>query len=130
MWRKELWLMTVRNPGEGESTSRWGLALYRKIQLTSLIFDIPPDEMNQVLSGDLWNRIETYDTMTGMPGGQLDNRFVSKAHYGLKQINQRMTGEQAMKIASDFTASVQYRAWATTMGKQRDQETYLQKIVS
>ena len=41
-----------------------------------------------------------------------------------------MTEEQAERIASDFSASIHYRSWAATMGKQADQETYLQEIVS
>ena len=73
---------------------------------------------------------ETDDSMMGMLGGQLENRFASKAYYGLKQINQHMTEEKANKIATDFSASILYRSWATTMGKQTDHETYLQEIVS
>ena len=130
VWRKELWMMTLRNPEEGDSNSRWEVALYRTTQLISLLFDVSPKEVNQIISGDLWDMIETYDSMMGMLGGQLDNRFASKAHYGLKQVNQHMTEEQANEIASDFSASIHYRSWAATMGKQTDQETYLQEIVS
>jgi hypothetical protein len=131
VWHRELWLMTVRDNEEGFSSSGWELSLYRQTQLISLLHDIPSHDMNQVLTGDIWNIIETYDTMTGMLGGQLENRLVSKALYGLKQINQHKTKEDALTIASSmFSASGPYQAWAANMGKHKNQEMYLTEIAS
>ena len=131
VWQKELWLVTVRDNEEGFSSSGWELSLYRQTQLISLLHDIPTDEMNQVLTGSIWDIIETYDTMTGLLGGQLDSRLVSKAFYGLKQINQNKTQEDALTIASSlFSASGSYQSWAASMGKQKNQEMYLPEIAS
>ncbi len=60
----------------GFSSSGWELSLYRQTQLISLLHDIPADEMNQVLTGGIWDIIETYDNMTGLLGGKLESRFV------------------------------------------------------
>ena len=100
--------MTLRNPEEGDSNSRWEVALYRSTQLISLLCDVSPEESDQIISGDLWDMIETYDSMMGMLGGQLENRFASKAHYGLKQVNQHMTEEKAKPLTSQHQSTTNH----------------------
>ena len=87
--------------------------------------------MKQVLTGSIWDIIETYDTMTGLLGGQLESRLVPKAFYGLKQINQHKTKEQELRIASSvFSASTIYQSWTTSMGKHKNKEMYITEIAS
>jgi hypothetical protein len=69
--------------------------------------------------------------MTGLLGGQLESRLVSKAFYGLKQINQHKTQEEALTIASSlFSASGSYQSWTAIMGKHKNHEMYLTEIAS
>ena len=63
VWRKELWMMTLRDPEGGDDNSRWEVALHRITQLISLLFGVSPEEVNQILSGDLWDMIDTYESM-------------------------------------------------------------------
>ena len=84
-----------------------------------------------MLTGSIWDIIETYDTMTGLLGGQLESRLVPKAFYGLKQINQHKTQEDALTIASSlFSASGSHQSWTAIMGKHKNQEMYLTEIAS
>ena len=57
-------------------------------------------------------------------GGQLEGRLAPKSHYGLKQLNQHTSEDQALQRAAEFDAVAVYRAWSEKMGKTVDHLIY------
>ena len=51
-------------------------------------------------------------------------RFLPKAHFGLKQLDQYLSSEAAVQRASEFGAGGAYSSWAGSMGKNLDHEFY------
>ena len=123
-WPRDLWRMVKRNDQDTEMGSRWEVALYRVAQLLSLIVDSPSEKVNDLISGKIWDMIDFYGTIMDELGGQLEGRLAPKSHYGLKQLNQHMSEDQALQRAAEFDAVPAYRAWSEKMGKTVDHLIY------
>ena len=130
LWRTELWRTTLNNPEEDDTACRWEVALHRLSQLLGLLLDPSPEEFGQIISGNIWDMIETYGVLTNQLGGQLDSRLHPKVHYGLKQIDQHYSEGKALEVASGFEASEDYGKWVYSMGKQWDHKTHIQEAVN
>ena len=88
--------MTPNNPEEDDTASRWEVALHRLSQLLGLVLDLSPEEFGQIIiSGNIWDTIETYCVLTNLLCGQLDSRLHPKVHCGLKQIKQHCSEEKS-----------------------------------
>ena len=80
------------------------MALYRVTQLLSLTIDSPSDKVNDFISGTIWDMIDFYGTILDELGGQLEGRLAPKSHYGLKQLNQHRSEDQAIQRAVEVDA--------------------------
>ena len=129
-WPKELWRMFRKNDQDAETDSSWEVALYRLTQLLSLILDIPATEVNHIISGTTLDVIEFYGAMLNELGGSVDGRFFPMAHYGLKQVDQYLSNENASQRASEFGAGDIYYSWVMSMGKNTDHEFYRAEVLT
>ena len=57
-------------------------------------------------------------------GGSIHGRFLPVTHYGLKQLDQYLSPEDAAQRASGFEAGDIYYSWVRSMGKNKDHELY------
>ena len=121
-WPKELWRMFRKDDRNAETGSSWEIALYRITQLLSLILDMSANDVNHIISGSTWDVIEFYGAMLKELGGPVEGRFLPTAHYGLKQLNQHLSLDDAVRRASEFDAGDSYYSWVMDMGKGTDHQ--------
>ena len=122
--------MFRKDDQHAETGSCWEVALYRITQLLSLILDIPANEVNHIISGSTWDVIEFSGAMLNELGGPLEGRFLPTAHYGLKQLNQYLSHDDAILRAAEFDAVRIYYMWVEDMGKHTDHRYYRAEVTT